>query len=61
MTKRIYYFILFLFLTSGVRAQVQVDVKLDSLQFFIGQQTDLTLSVTIDANQKLVMPDIKNG
>ena len=42
-------------------AQVQVDVKLDSLQMFIGQQMDLTLSVTLDAKQKLVMPDIKKG
>lgn len=42
-------------------AQVQVDVKLDSLQLFIGQQTNLTLSVTLDAKQKLVMPDIKKG
>lgn len=42
-------------------AQVQVDVKLDSLQMFIGQQMDLTLSVTFDAKQKLQMPDIKKG
>ena len=42
-------------------AQVQVDVKLDSLQLFIGQQTGLTLSVTLDAKQKLRMPDIKKG
>ena len=42
-------------------AQVQVDVKLDSLQLFIGQQTGLTLSVTLDAKQKLQMPDIKKG
>lgn len=61
MIKRIYFFYLFLFLMAGMRAQVQVDIKLDSLQLFIGQQTDLTLSVTIDANQKLVMPDIKKG
>lgn len=61
MVKRVYIFSLFLLLLTGVRAQVQVDVKLDSLQLFIGQQTDLTLSVTIDANQKLVMPDIKKG
>ncbi|MBO4785766.1 MAG: hypothetical protein J5510_01720 [Prevotella sp.] len=61
MVKRVYLFSLFLLLMTGVRAQVQVDVKLDSLQLFIGQQTDLTLSVTIDAKQKLVMPDIKKG
>ncbi|MBR5394219.1 MAG: hypothetical protein IK144_03930 [Bacteroidaceae bacterium] len=61
MLKRVHIFSLFLLLMTGVRAQVQVDVKLDSLQLFIGQQTDLTLSVTIDAKQKLVMPDIKKG
>lgn len=46
---------------GSVWAQVQVDVKLDSLQMFIGQQTNLTLSVTLDAKQKLQMPDIKKG
>lgn len=54
------YFLLFFF-CIGIKAQVQVDVKLDSLQLFIGQQTDLTLSVTFDAKQKLVMPNIKKG
>ena len=61
MVKRISIFSLFLLLVIGIRAQVQVDVKIDSLQLFIGQQTDLTLSVTYDATQKLVMPDIKQG
>lgn len=46
---------------GAVRAQVQVDVKLDSAALFIGQQTGLTLSVTYDAKQKLKMPDIKKG
>ena len=46
---------------EAARAQVQVDVKLDSLQLFIGQQTGLTLSVTFDAKQKLRLPDIKKG
>ena len=46
---------------GSVWAQVQVDVKLDSLQMFIGQQMDLTLSVTLDAKQKLQLPDIKKG
>ena len=62
MTKRIQIFLLlFLSLLTGTKAQVQVDVKLDSLQLYIGQQTDLTLSVTLDAKQKLKMPDIKKG
>ena len=46
---------------GSAKAQVQVDVKLDSLQLFIGQQTGLTLSVTLDTKQKLRMPDIKKG
>ena len=54
-------FILLSLFLIGVKAQVQVDVKLDSLQLYIGQQTNLTLSVTIDAKQKLRMPDIKKG
>lgn len=61
MVKRISILSLSLLLVIGIRAQVQVDVKIDSLQLFIGQQTDLTLSVTYDATQKLVMPDIKLG
>ena len=46
---------------GAAKAQVQVDVKLDSLQLFIGQQTGLTLSVTLDTKQKLRMPNIKKG
>jgi len=61
MIKRIYSLIFFLSMIAGAAAQVQVDMKLDSTYLFIGQQTDLTLSVTLDAKQKLVMPDIKKG
>ena len=60
MKRQLLFIICCLLFVSG-SAQVQVDVKLDSLQLFIGQQMDLTLSVTIDAKQKLVMPDIKKG
>ena len=59
--KRQLLFIVFCILCVCIKAQVQVDVKLDSLQLFIGQQTGLTLSVTLDAKQKLRMPDIKKG
>ena len=61
MAKRKYLFLLLMLLFAGTKAQVQVDVKLDSLQLFIGQQTGLTLSVTFDAKQKLKMPSIKKG
>lgn len=60
MKKRL-LFIVYCLLSISSWAQVQVDVKLDSLQLFIGQQTGLTLSVTLDAKQKLQMPDIRKG
>ena len=59
--KRQLVLIVYCLLFIGLNAQVQVDVKLDSMQLFIGQQTGLTLSVTLDAKQKLRMPDIKKG
>ena len=65
IVSKIVTFLLCLLPLKGVGgsalAQVQVDVKLDSLQMFIGQQMDLTLSVTLNAKQKFVMPDIKQG
>lgn len=42
-------------------AQVQVDAKLDSVQMFIGEQTQATLKVTLDAKQKLQLPNMKKG
>ena len=36
--------------------QVTVDAKIDSLQLLIGEQTKITLEVSLDANQKLQMP-----
>lgn len=59
--KRQLFLIAYCLLFACTKAQVQVDVKLDSLQLFIGQQTDLQLSVTLDAGQKLRLPDIKKG
>lgn len=56
-----YLFLLLMLLPIGLKAQVQVEVKLDSLQLYIGQQTNLTLSVTFDAQQKLQMPNIQKG
>ena len=47
--------------TLYANAQVLVDVKVDSLQLLIGEQTDLTLGVTIGAKQKLQLPAFKKG
>lgn len=52
---------LFSCLCTFVQAQVNVEVKIDSVQLFIGEQTDITLKVNLDANQKLQLPDFKNG
>lgn len=43
-------------LPSRLMAQVQVDIKIDSLQLYIGEQTAITLDVTCDANQKPEFP-----
>lgn len=45
----------------NMNAQVLVDVKVDSLQLFIGEQTNLTLGVTLGTKQKLQLPALKNG
>ena len=45
----------------NVDAQVLVDVKVDSLQLLIGEQTNLTLGVTLGAKQKLQLPALKKG
>lgn len=41
------------------KAQVTVDVKIDSLQLLIGEQTCITLDVTCDAKQQPVLPQLK--
>ena len=42
-------------------AQVTVDVRLDSVQFWVGQQDGLDLTVTLPAKHKLELPPIKAG
>ena len=51
-------------LAAGVlstAAQVTVDVRLDSVQFWVGQQDGLDLTVTLPAKHKLELPPIKAG
>lgn len=42
-------------------AQVTVDVKIDSLELFVGQQTQITLEVSCDRKARLVMPQLSAG
>lgn len=45
---------------TRMHAQVTIDVKIDSMQLFIGQQTTLTMDVTCDANQHPVLPPLQD-
>ena len=44
-----------------VGAQVTLDVRIDSLQLLVGEQTDIHLDVTFNANQSLLLPAFKPG
>ena len=48
-------------LCGELRAQATVDIKIDSLELLVGQQTQLTLDVSADAKAKVVFPEIKKG
>ena len=59
--NRILLYIALMLSVFNIDAQVLVDVKVDSLQLLIGEQTNLTLGVTLGAKQKLQLPAIKKG
>lgn len=46
---------------GAVSGQVTVDVKIDSLELFVGQQTRLTLDVSAGAGSSIVMPMLEEG
>ena len=50
-------------LMTGIpsQAQVTVDVKIDSLELMVGEQTCITLDVSMDARSELEMPLLKSG
>ncbi len=58
---RIIALYILLLCTASVTAQVTVDIKIDSLQLLVGEQTGVTLEVTCDANQRVVFPALKQG
>ena len=63
MKNRILALILILTATLAPRlaAQVTVDVKLDSVQFWVGQQDGLDLIVSLPVKARLTLPGIKSG
>lgn len=52
--------LLLLVSASSLKAQVTVDATIDSLQLLIGEQAKIKLQVSMDANQKLVLPRFDN-
>lgn len=46
--------------TLFAKGQGTVDIKIDSLQLLIGQQTGITLDVTCDAKQQVVFPPLSD-
>lgn len=46
--KRLFLSILFVSLSMSIWSQVAIDQKIDTMQILIGEQTKLTLSVTLD-------------
>ncbi len=59
---RPWLFLPFLLVASVAEAQqVTVDVKIDSLELWVGEQTRITLDVSTDAKSKLTMPRLGTG
>ena len=48
-----------LMVTMAATAQVNVESRIDSIEIFIGQQTQMTVDVTMKRGQKLVFPEFK--
>lgn len=57
--NRIIYIILLITCALQTSAQVFVESKIDSIEILIGEQTDLTLSVTADKGAKVKLPVYK--
>ena len=50
---RLWLLLPFLLMASVVEAQVTVDVRIDSLELWVGEQTRITLDVSTDTKSKL--------
>ena len=63
MKKQFAIFLLLLASLSSltIHAQVNVEVKIDSVEMLVAEQTDITLKVTCEAKQQLTMPYIEEG
>ena len=57
--KRIFIFIILTVCTLASMAQVSVEAKIDSLEMVIGQQTDVTVTVTAKEGDQVEFPNFK--
>ena len=57
--KRIFIFIILTVCTLATMAQVSVEAKIDSLEMVIGQQTDVTVTVTAKEGDQVEFPNFK--
>lgn len=58
------FLLLTILIAAGVlpgRAQVSVEQRIDTMQILIGQQTNLTISVSLKKGQKLSFPEFKRS
>jgi hypothetical protein len=59
MQKKLVVVLIMMLLTLGVKSQVTVESKIDSIEIFIGEQAHMTVDVTMKKGQKLVFPVFK--
>lgn len=60
MFKRFCTALMLLYMGMAASAQVTVDAKIDSLQLLIGEQAKIRLQVSMDANQHLLLPQLRD-
>lgn len=60
-TRKVFLTLAALMSVFALSAQVTVNVKIDSLELFIGQQTGVTLDVSFDSKSRLEMPVLNAG
>jgi hypothetical protein len=58
--KRLLSLILLLIITVVAEAQVTVEAKIDSIEILIGEQTCISVQVTMNKGSRLEMPDMEN-
>ncbi len=58
MKKRIFTILVLLACVLGMKAQVNVEATIDSLQILIGEQAHVSLEVSLDADKHAVLPSV---